>query len=471
MPEQPDSPPDSRSQEDAEIQIPDAPLEGAPVAQEPSTPAAAEPTAESGTEPATESAAEPVAEFAGEAVAESAADVEGESPDQDFGAMLEAAGDGVGGEPNVGNKVSGVVAQIREVDSFIDFGGRSEGVIKTTELNDEDGKLAFGIGDPLEAFVIDVGEGIQLSRVIGRENTKADLLYQAHKSGIPVQGKVTAINKWGLGVEVQGVRAFCPVAQIDTKFTKDTEEFRGQTMEFKIIRFSDQGRTVVLSRRALLEEAQKKEAVKLRAHIKVGAQLRGTVTRLESFGAFVDLGAGIEGLVHVSELRHDRVQHPSDVAELGQDIDVVVIGTKELGNIGKERISLSVKALEKDPWDEVKDQYKAGLVTVGKVESLEDYGAFVELAPNVRGMVHISEMADKRIAHPREVVSVGDEVKVAVVEVDSKRRRLRLSLKQAETLEDRTNLEEFQQRQQQVSEVEESGNSMMDALKRARLID
>ena len=209
----------------------------------------------------------------------------------------------------------------------------------------------------------------------------------------------------------------------------------------------------------------------MRAHIKVGAQLRGTVTRLESFGAFVDLGAGIEGLVHVSELRHDRVQHPSDIVESGQDIDVVVIGTKELGNIGKERISLSVKALEKDPWDEVKNQYKTGLVTVGKVESLEDYGAFVELAPNVRGMVHISEMADKRIAHPREVVSVGDEVKVAVVEVDSKRRRLRLSLKQAETLEDRTNLEEFQQRQQQVSEVEESGNAMMDALKRARLID
>ena len=217
MPEQPDLPPDSRSQEDAEAQIPDIPLEGPTETQEPSTPAAAEPTVESGAEPATESAAE----SAGEAVAESAAEVEGVSPDQDFGAMLEAAGDGVGGEPNVGDKISGVVAQIREVDSFIDFGARSEGVIKTTELNGEEGKLAFGIGDPLEAFVIDVGEGIQLSRVIGRENTKADLLYQAHKSGIPVQGKVTAINKWGLGVEVQGVRAFCPVAQIDTKFTKD----------------------------------------------------------------------------------------------------------------------------------------------------------------------------------------------------------------------------------------------------------
>ena len=148
-----------------------------------------------------------------------------------------------------------------------------------------------------------------------------------------------------------------------------------------------------------------------------------------------------------------------------------MLGTKDLGSVGKERISLSVKALEKDPWDEVKDRFKAGFVTVGKVESLEEYGTFVELAPNVRGMVHISEMADKRIAHPREVVSVGDEVKVAVVEVDSKRRRLRLSMKQAESLEDRTNLKEFQQRQQQDREETESGNSMMDALKRARLID
>ena len=413
-----------------------------------------------------------VSESADSAVAEAEAEG-GSSSEQDFGALLDASPDELlRGEPKVGDKVSGVVAQIGEEDSFVDFGGRSEGVIKTSELKDEEGKLTLGTGDPLEAFVVDAGDGVRLSRAIGRrESTRSDLLYQAFKSGIPVEGKVTAINKWGLGVEVQGVRAFCPVAQIDTKFTKETEEFRGQTMEFKIIRFRDQGRTIVLSRRSLIEEEQKEEAIKLRAHIKPGAQLRGTVTRLESFGAFVDLGAGVEGLVHVSELRHDRVQHPKDVTESGQEIDVVVLGTKDLGSIGKERISLSVKALEKDPWDEVKDQFKTGFVTVGKVESLEEYGTFVELAPNVRGMVHISEMADKRIAHPREVVSVGDEVKVAVVEVDSKRRRLRLSMKQAESLEDKTNLKEFQQRQQQDAEETESGNSMMDALKRARLID
>ena len=371
-----------------------------------------------------------------------------------------------------GDKVSGVLAQIGAESSFVDFGGRSEGVIKTAELRDSEGQLGFSVGDPLEAFVVGAGEEIALSRFLGRqESNRSDLLYQAYKSGVPVEGKVTAINKWGLGVEIQGVRAFCPVAQIDTKFTADTEEFRDRTMQFKIIRFRDQGRTITLSRRALLEEAQRQEANEARVNIKAGASLRGTVTRVESFGAFVDLGAGVEGLVHVSELSHDRVEDPKQVVASGQEIGVVVLAVKNLGDLKKERISLSTKALEKDPWDEARKQFRAGSVANGKVDSIEEFGAFVELAPNVTGMVHISEMDDKRISHPREVVSVGDEVRVAVLGVDSKRRRLKLSIKQAERVEDKTNLKEFQQRQKKEEESRDSGTAMMDALKKARLIE
>ena len=221
----------------------------------------------------------------------------------------------------------------------------------------------------------------------------------------------------------------------------------------------------------LLEVEQEKETDAVRALLKKGAKLKGKVTRLEAFGAFVELGAGVEGMVHVSELRHERVEHPELVVKSGEEVTVEVLGVKNLGHRKNERISLSLKSLEKDPWNEVRRQFKTGFVTEGKVDTLTDYGAFVELAPNVRGMVHVSEMSNKRIAHPRDAVSVGDEVRVAVLEVDSKRRRLRLSMKQAEQVEDATNLKEFQQRQSKEKEDSPMAGAMADALMRARLIE
>ena len=396
-----------------------------------------------------------------------------EAPEESFAALLDSEGKVADHNQNAtsGDRISGVLVKVTAENSFVDFGGRSEGVIKTSELQDADGKMVFDVGDPLEAFVVSDEDEIVLSRVLQRGDRQADLIYQAFKSGMPVEGRVTAVNKWGLGVDVQGVRAFCPVSQISTEFIKSTEEYRDKSMQFKIIRFRDQGRTVVLSRRALLEVAQEKESDSVRALLKKGAKLKGKVTRLEAFGAFVNLGAGVEGLVHVSELRHERVEHPKQVLKSGEEITVEVLGVKNSGHRKNERISLSLKSLEKDPWEEVTRQFKPGSVTAGKVDTLTDYGAFVELAPNVRGMVHVSEMANKRIAHPRDAVSVGDEVRVAVLEVDSKRRRLRLSMKQAERVEDATNMKEFQQRQLKEKQDSPMAGVMADALKRARLID
>jgi len=372
---------------------------------------------------------------------------------------------------NVGDKVSGVVVRIGEENCFVDFGGRSEGIISTLELKDDKGEVSFSPGDPLEAFVVAADEEIRLSRTVQGQDRESDVLYQAYKSGMPIQGKVTAANKWGVGVDVNGMRAFCPISQLDTKFIQDAEEYRGKTMEFRILRFRDRGRNIVLSRRALLEAERDKEATGVREAIVKGARIEGRVTRLENFGAFVDLGSGVEGLVHVSELKHERVEHPKEVLEKGQQVTVIVLAVKNLGNRRKERISLSIKALERDPWDEIRAQFKPGTVTEGKVGSIEDYGAFVELAPNVRGMVHVSEMADRRIPHPREVVSVGDQVKVAVMEVDTKRKRLRLSMRRAEQVEDQANLREFHERQRQERSEEPTGGAMQDALKRAQLID
>ena len=401
---------------------------------------------------------------------------EAERDSEDFARMIdESKVENHSRDIKVGDKVSGVLVKIGSDNSFVDFGGRSEGVIKTSELRDEGqgdkGEIRFSEGEPLEAFVMEDAQEVILSRFLRQEDRNADFLYQAYKSGIPVEGKINATNQWGLGVDIQGVRAFCPISQIETTFVEDTEVYRDQTFSFKITEFRNQGRNIVVSRRALLEAEKDKEADDVRSAIKVGAELMGKVTRLEPFGAFVDLGGGIEGLIHVSEMTHQRVEHPQEVVQQGQDVKVAVVRLKSLGNKRKERISLSLKALEKDPWEEMSEQFRSGTVVQGKVDALEDYGAFVELAPNVRGMVHVSEMADKRVAHPREVVSVGDEVQVAVLELDRRRKRLRLSIKQVETMEDATNVKEFQVRQRKEKDEPSVGNALTDALKRAQLVD
>ena len=389
----------------------------------------------------------------------------------------EASAPGPAGAPaeaqvvKVGDRVSGVVVRLGESDAFVDFGGRSEGAIPVDELKGEDGEVAFQPGDPIEAFIAGDDGEIVLSRFPSGEARQSDVLYKAFKSGQPVEGTVMAVNKWGLGVSVEGLRAFCPVSQIDTAFTEDPEQFRNRTMAFRIIRFRDRGRNIVLSRRALLEAEQAKDAGAVRDRVSEGAELTGQVTRLESFGAFVDLGARVEGLIHVSELRHERVDHPQDVVQPGQEVRVKVIAVKGLGDRRKERISLSLKAMEKSPWAEGRERFREGSVVTGKVESLEEFGAFVELAPNIRGLVHVSEMSNRRVNHPRDVVSAGEEVKVAILEIDDRRQRFRLSMKRAEKMEGETNLREFEERRQQEKEETPGNATMLEALKKAQLID
>ena len=397
------------------------------------------------------------------------------APSEDFAQMLDAEDapePSAGGDVNNGDKVSGVIVKIGDENSFVDYGGRGEAVIRTNELKDPKGEMLFKVGDQVEAFVVATGDEVKISRGLSRQDAQADVLYQAFKAGMPVEGRIDAVNKWGLGVTIEGdVRGFCPISQVDTKFVENAEEYRGQKLVFKIIEFRHQGRDIVVSRRALLEAEQDKAAGNVRDQLVKGAELSGTVTRIESFGAFVDLGAGIEGLVHVSEISHQRVGHPQDVLKAGQELKVQVLRTKDLGKRRKERISLSIKALEKDPWQEIKSQFPVGTVVEGKVDGMEDFGAFVELAEGVRGLVHVSEIADRRIGHPREVLSLEDLVKVVVLDVDVRRQRLRLSIRQVDKLESEANLREFRERQQKEQDEDQSNNAMLDALKRANLIE
>ena len=393
----------------------------------------------------------------------------------DFAQMLDAKG----APPTpttqavaVGDEVSGVIVKIEDENSFVEYGSRDEAIIRTSELKGPDGEMRYKVGEQIAAFVVATGDEVQLSRGLSRQDAEADLLYQAYKAGLPVEGRVDAVNKGGLGVTIEGdVRGFCPISHVNTQYVKNAEEYRGQTLTFKIIKFSHQGRVIVLSRRALLKAEQDKAAGVVRSQLKKGAQLAGKVKRLESFGAFVDLGSGVEGLVHVSEISHRRVGHPKEVLAVGQQVQVEVLRTKDLGKGSKERISLSLKALEKDPWQEIKEQFAAGTVVAGKVDGLEDFGAFVELADGVRGLVHVSEIADRRIGHPREVLSLGEEVKVVVLEVDVRRQRLRLSIAQVDALESKAHLAEFRQRQEQEQEAVQGSSTMLDALRRANLTD
>ena len=393
---------------------------------------------------------------------------------EDFAQMLDAEGAPAAPTTNevaVGDEVSGVIVKVEDENSFVEYGSRDEAIIRTSELKGPDGEMRYKVGDPIAAFVVATGDEVQLSRGLSRQDAQADLLYQAYKAGLPIEGRVDAVNKGGLGVTIEGdVRGFCPISHIDTQYVENAEEYRGQTLTFKIIEFRHQGRVIVLSRRALIEAEQDKAAGLVRSQLKNGAQLAGKVTRLESFGAFVDLGSGVEGLVHVSEISHRRVGHPQEVLAVGQQIQVAVLRTKDLGKRRKERISLSIKALEKDPWQEIKEQFSVGTVATGKVDGLESFGAFVELAEGVRGLVHVSEIADRRIGHPREVLSLEEEVKVVVLEVDLRRQRLRLSINQVDALESEAHLAEFRQRQQE-QEAAQGSSAMLDALRRANLTD
>jgi small subunit ribosomal protein S1 len=230
--------------------------------------------------------------------------------------------------------------------------------------------------------------------------------------------------KGGLVVDVAGVRAFCPASQVENKFVEDLAPYVGQRLQFRVTRYEPGPRgNLVLSRRSLLEEEQAKRV----ATLVPGLVVRGRVTGFKPFGAFVDIG-GIEGMLHISELGHSRVERPEDVLMLGQEVDVVILKL-ETDDKGRPRISLSLKALAADPWLDVTRGLAEGSRVRGPITRLAQFGAFVQIAPGVEGLVHVSELgAGRRINHPKEVVKVGQEVEASVLSIDHEKRRLSLSL-------------------------------------------
>jgi small subunit ribosomal protein S1 len=353
--------------------------------------------------------------------------------EEDFAAMLaEFEGQTPAADrrrPRVGDVVRGAVVSIGKEAVFVDVGGKAEGVLDRDQVADRDGALTVAVGDEVEARVVgDAGGSLQLRVKVARGHEARAELAQAQELGLPVEGHVTEVVKGGLVVDVAGVRGFCPASQIDLHFVEDLSVFVGQRLEFRITRYEAGPRgNLVLGRRVLLEEERAKLAEVLMARLEPGAVVRGKVVGFKPFGAFVDLG-GVEGMLHVSELGYARVERPEDVLAPGQEVEVVVLKI-EPGDKRGPRISLSLKALAADPWLEATRQLVEGARVRGPITRLAPYGAFVQLAPGVDGLVHVSELgAGRRINHPKEVVKVGQEVEAVVLSIDPDKRRVALSM-------------------------------------------
>ncbi len=348
---------------------------------------------------------------------------------EDFAAMLDNADQKQVSEARAGDKLTGTIIQIGDHDSFVECGLRNELPISTDELKADDGSLTFNVGDSITAHVQKGQDGLKLTLAV-KGAANLHVLQQASESGTPVEGKIIETNKGGFSVLLGKTRAFCPYSQVALRRVEDATEFVDKTFQFKILEMSEDGRNIVVSRRALLMAEREEQASSIRDNLALGDVMEGEVTRLVPFGAFVDIG-GIEGLVHISQISHQRVGDPSEVLEEGQKVQVKVLEIQNLGMDRSERISLSMKALAGDPWPEAAASMEPGSDVEGKVTRLVDFGVFVELKPGVEGLIHISELANRRVIHPREVLNESDIISVRVLDVDLSRRRISLSRRQS----------------------------------------
>jgi small subunit ribosomal protein S1 len=331
-----------------------------------------------------------------------------------------------------GQIIRGRVLAVTPSEVIVDIGYKSEGIIPVTEFTDFSGNVTVKEGDPVDVLLErteDQNGYVVLSKDKAEKMKVWDEVEKSYRLGTTVKGRVIDRIKGGLAVDI-GVKAFLPGSLVDVKPVKNLEALRGKELEFKVISVDKKRGNIVLSRKAVVEieqEARKKETLQL---LEEGRVLRGVVKNLTDYGAFVDLG-GLDGLLHVTDMSWGRVNHPSDLVKVGDEIDVVVLKFDR----ETERVSLGTKQLTEDPWAHVPDKYPAGSRVNGRVTNVTDYGAFVELEEGVEGLVHVSEMSwSKKVKSPSKVVSPGDRVEAIVTDVNREARRISLSLK--ETLPD-----------------------------------
>ncbi len=323
---------------------------------------------------------------------------------------------------------SGKIVAIKPDCVIVDIGYKTEGVIRIGEFTEEELR-AMKPGDKIEVYVITMrdSEGaISLSKDRASKMKIWDVLEKAVREGTPVEGVITEKTKGGLTVDIGGVMAFLPGSQIDIKVTKDADALLKQKMLFKVLKINSKRSNVIVSRRALLEEERVKKKGETIGRIKEGAVFEGIVKNITDYGVFVDLG-GIDGLLHISDISWGRITHPSEFFAIGDKIEVVILKYDE----ASERITLGYKQKQADPWENVHEKYPVGQKVKGKIVSITDYGAFIELEGGLEGLIHISEMDwTPKPKHPSKYLSIGETVEAVVLKVDREERKLSLSIKQ-----------------------------------------
>jgi predicted RNA-binding protein with RPS1 domain len=321
-----------------------------------------------------------------------------------------------------GDRVKGVVQSVHADNIIVDLGYRSSGILAANQF--PEGK-APAVGDKLELIIEKVAptEGlIYVNRTSGPRKIAGN--WDAVAVGMTVECTVTKTNKGGLDVTVSGLRAFMPASQVDLGFHKDLEGFVGQKLQAKVTDVKPEKRNLIVSRRALLLEQRQENEASAWSKLEVGQEVLGTVKTLKDYGAFVDLG-GVDGLLHVAEITWNRIRHPSDILSEGQQVNVKILGLDP----EKKKITLGMKQMLSNPWDNVENKYPKDATVTGKVTKIADFGAFVELEDQVEGMIHISELDHKRVGRVADVLKEGQEVSVKVLEVNKNKKRISLSLK------------------------------------------
>jgi small subunit ribosomal protein S1 len=350
---------------------------------------------------------------------------ESTEPEESFAELLTKESK-LPGRLDPGQKVKTRVISIRGDAVYVDLGGKSEGVIDLAELTGEDGNVTVAVGDEIEAFFVSVQNGARklTTKVRGYSTLTLAEIRDAYEAGMPVSGKVRGGIKGGFDVNVGGVRCFCPLSQIDLRGSRESGTYVGQTFPFKVLEYGEDGQNVILSRRALLEEQRQEEIERLKTSLAVGAELTGTVRAVQNFGAFVDLG-GVDGFIPASEMAWGRTEKPEELLSPGQEVQVKIISI----DWAKERLTLSLKAMQANPWETVAERYQVDNQVRGAVVRLTQFGAFVNLEPGIDGLIHISALGGgRRIRHPKDVVEVGQWVEAYVTAVDPANKRISLSL-------------------------------------------
>ena len=331
-----------------------------------------------------------------------------------------------------GDVVTGHVVRIDNDEVLVDIGYKSEGVIPSSELSirkSVDPGEEVSLGEEVDALVLtkeDQDGRLILSKKRARFEKAWRKIEAAAESGEPVEGTVIEVVKGGLIIDL-GVRGFLPASLVDIRRVPNLDEYMGEAIECKVIELNRSRNNVVLSRRAVLEEQRKEDRERILDRLQPGQVVEGTISNIVDFGAFVDLD-GIDGLIHISELSWSHVNHPSEILSIGDTVSVKVLDIDR----DRQRISLGLKQTQEDPWQRVVDTYNIGDELEGVVTKVVTFGAFVEILDGVEGLVHISELAQHHVENPREIIQPGDPVRVKILEIDSERRRLSLSIKRVE---------------------------------------